>query len=162
MSQSNKDTESKHVCSFIQKQPIQTESQLSQVHSEHYIRVPYNRPTIYWELNWKLQAELIAPHNLVAHDLIQHIMEKGLRHAGGPVPSLLLHLSKYICMKLPQAPTEEYSPLPNVSMVCVKRFRKKFNIVYHICRELTLAVDNLSRKLILSFWAAAKLGQLFA
>ena len=45
----------------------------------------------YWEPNWKLQAEFMTPQNLVAHDLIQHITVNGLRHAGGPVPSLLLH-----------------------------------------------------------------------
>ena len=57
-------------------------------------RLCYKPERIYWELNWKLQAEFITPQNLVAHDLIQHITVNGLRHAGGPVPSLPLHALK--------------------------------------------------------------------
>ena len=38
----------------------------------------------YWELNWKLQTEFTSPQNLVAHDLIQHIMVNGLRQPEVP------------------------------------------------------------------------------
>ena len=47
MSQSSKDTESKHLRSFIQKKLSETLGQLDKVVCKYYRRVPYNWITIY-------------------------------------------------------------------------------------------------------------------
>ena len=66
----------------------------------------------YWELNWKSQAEFTTPRNLVAHDLIQHITEHGLRHARGPIQPLPLHMySIYHDMLIFVIPSRYYTSL---------------------------------------------------